>query len=356
MILSCPSCAKTYRTPSSAIPPGGRDVQCSACGCVWFERGQMAEAVGAGLSAADTLPRREAAVIEGHCEPARPRPQPSVGDEAPRVSPAREQQTALAIVYGPSEPLPAPTLRSEEASGDGPSLSEAADVLLRTLSERARRRAAFAASQLAAMAARLKRAPVAEPSTSEAAARATRRALQRRAANRLTPARALGWVAWAACVVGLVHALVFERQAVSRIFPPADRIFERGATPETPKGLRIEVSLSRYARSASGPAVVVTGNVFNDGDAAVPEIRLTAVTADGEETQVLPLPQTQLPRGGERPFTVRALVPEGTTGLAVSVVAGEAARPAGFVLQARGGAWDGHAGPPPTAGERGGVR
>lgn len=38
MRLICPNCGAQYDVPSGAIPPDGRDVQCSACGKVWFER------------------------------------------------------------------------------------------------------------------------------------------------------------------------------------------------------------------------------------------------------------------------------------------------------------------------------
>lgn len=33
--LICPGCAAEYRVPDSAIPPAGREVECSACGKVW---------------------------------------------------------------------------------------------------------------------------------------------------------------------------------------------------------------------------------------------------------------------------------------------------------------------------------
>lgn len=33
--LICPGCAAEYRVPDSAIPPEGREVECSACGKVW---------------------------------------------------------------------------------------------------------------------------------------------------------------------------------------------------------------------------------------------------------------------------------------------------------------------------------
>ncbi len=37
MRLVCPNCGAQYEVPADAIPPAGRDVQCSACGHTWFE-------------------------------------------------------------------------------------------------------------------------------------------------------------------------------------------------------------------------------------------------------------------------------------------------------------------------------
>jgi predicted Zn finger-like uncharacterized protein len=43
MRLICPNCGAQYEVPSEAIPPAGRDVQCSACGRTWFEKPPAAE-------------------------------------------------------------------------------------------------------------------------------------------------------------------------------------------------------------------------------------------------------------------------------------------------------------------------
>lgn len=37
MRLVCPNCDAKYEVPDDAIPDGGRDVQCSACGHAWFQ-------------------------------------------------------------------------------------------------------------------------------------------------------------------------------------------------------------------------------------------------------------------------------------------------------------------------------
>lgn len=35
--IVCPACSAAYEVPDAAIPPGGRDVQCAACGHNWFQ-------------------------------------------------------------------------------------------------------------------------------------------------------------------------------------------------------------------------------------------------------------------------------------------------------------------------------
>lgn len=37
MRLTCPNCKAQYEVDGRVVPPGGRDVQCSACGTTWFQ-------------------------------------------------------------------------------------------------------------------------------------------------------------------------------------------------------------------------------------------------------------------------------------------------------------------------------
>lgn len=76
MRIICPNCEALYEIEAEAIPPGGRDVQCSACGHNWF---QLPEHVAAGLPPQeyDDLPEDIAAAEEAEA------PEP---DEAPRPS------------------------------------------------------------------------------------------------------------------------------------------------------------------------------------------------------------------------------------------------------------------------------
>lgn len=66
MRLICPGCAAQYEVQESAIPPEGRDVQCSNCGNAWFQRGPLPDG---------TLPRDgDAEILARMTAVARPSP------------------------------------------------------------------------------------------------------------------------------------------------------------------------------------------------------------------------------------------------------------------------------------------
>jgi len=75
MRLTCPNCGAQYEVDDDVIPPGGRDVQCSACGRTWLQLS------AAELSAADQAdaPHARAAAPE----PAHDTPPAADGDEWP---------------------------------------------------------------------------------------------------------------------------------------------------------------------------------------------------------------------------------------------------------------------------------
>lgn len=61
MRLVCPNCDAKYEVPDDAIPDGGRDVQCSACGHAWFQLPPDIEAAAEDEAAlfGDDLPPAE---------------------------------------------------------------------------------------------------------------------------------------------------------------------------------------------------------------------------------------------------------------------------------------------------------
>jgi predicted Zn finger-like uncharacterized protein len=81
MRLICPSCGAQYEVDADLIPETGRDVQCSACGHVWFE--------GYGASA-DEDAEAETPVAEPEvAEPEVEAPPTFVEEPPPPVTPAR---------------------------------------------------------------------------------------------------------------------------------------------------------------------------------------------------------------------------------------------------------------------------
>jgi predicted Zn finger-like uncharacterized protein len=91
MRLACPNCGAQYEVEDALIPPGGRDVQCSACGHAWFfvppaDEGALLPPRPA-RSASEPAPAQPA--------PAQPAPaQPALSRRAPPSAPARAPEAA----------------------------------------------------------------------------------------------------------------------------------------------------------------------------------------------------------------------------------------------------------------------
>ncbi|MBB4658592.1 zinc-ribbon domain-containing protein [Parvularcula dongshanensis] len=362
MLISCPGCLKAYRVPASAIPPGGREVRCSSCEKVWFERGQIAQVIAAGAAAADVAPAAPVVrfgdealpsqtVIDALYDgPARQGARAAEADDAPQDSPARGQQQALAIVYA----APPTVARPAAAPNDPvPPAGEAMRILLRSLAQQVAPAVGGLARSVRILLAALRPAARTErPVPKDEATRRARGAMRTKAANAMTPARFFGWTLLAATVASLTYVVVAAPDRVQSVFPPAGNLYAYLRPPAAAPALSVEAALGRYALSDQGPAVSITGVVRNDGlDETFPRLVLTATGPAGSEAQVVPLPAVPLPPGGERPFAVRALLPEGVWALNVAVEPGEASEREGFALQSRGSGWGaGHAGPPVLGG------
>ncbi|HVG48205.1 MAG TPA: zinc-ribbon domain-containing protein [Rubellimicrobium sp.] len=120
MRLICPNCGAQYEVPSEAIPPAGRDVQCSACGRTWFEKPPAAEPepwdlvprVLADEEEADDLAEAEAAPPPA-ASPAAPRSTvtPEVAGilraEAEREAQVRAQEAAARSIPVTDRPVAA---------------------------------------------------------------------------------------------------------------------------------------------------------------------------------------------------------------------------------------------------------
>ena len=103
MRLICPNCEAQYEVSDDAIPPGGRDVQCSNCQQSWFQTEKP------------VMPARDALMLEQN-EPTAPAPENVPDDVAASVDEYDEPEEDIT----PSEPNTAPM----------PDVTEAADAAI----------------------------------------------------------------------------------------------------------------------------------------------------------------------------------------------------------------------------------
>ncbi|WP_207102508.1 zinc-ribbon domain-containing protein [Paracoccus shandongensis] len=95
--LICPGCAAEYRLPDTAIPPEGREVECSACGHVWYATAQPPSLPPAGD------PPRPSAPAEDQPRLSRPLPASVLDILRDEVEHERRARAA----EGEAAPLPA---------------------------------------------------------------------------------------------------------------------------------------------------------------------------------------------------------------------------------------------------------
>ncbi|PJI86442.1 putative Zn finger-like uncharacterized protein [Yoonia maricola] len=114
MRLICPNCDAQYEVSDDAIPPGGRDVQCSNCQQSWFQTEKP------------TVPGREQATVAAASEPSEPveeteAPDAAADDEVAAETPAEvdveEAKPAPAPQRKPLDDAVANILREEAALG-----------------------------------------------------------------------------------------------------------------------------------------------------------------------------------------------------------------------------------------------
>jgi predicted Zn finger-like uncharacterized protein len=114
MRLICPGCAAQYEVQASAIPPEGRDVQCSSCGHTWFQRGPLPDGTlpqdrdDAILAAAATTVEQAPEVTE---TPAPADPQDDVAD----IPDTDEDDDAADGVFLPPPPQAATVRKVDDA-------------------------------------------------------------------------------------------------------------------------------------------------------------------------------------------------------------------------------------------------
>jgi predicted Zn finger-like uncharacterized protein len=147
MRIICPSCAAEYEVEDPAIPPEGRDVQCSNCGRAWF---QLPNTPMSGAPAPKPATPVSEAVAEPVAEPvARAGAETETAQEAP--GPETAAPAAHRLVAAPAPPRAGRAGEDDEDEAAFPArratLDEALREMLRAEAEReaAARRAEAAA-------------------------------------------------------------------------------------------------------------------------------------------------------------------------------------------------------------------
>lgn len=119
MRITCPGCGAQYEVADDAIPPGGRDVQCSACGNVWLVTGAAQPALQAESADPDEPDEPDAST-----EADEPEPEPAATPRRPALSPevtailreeAERERARREAERAAQEVVPQPELGLEEA-------------------------------------------------------------------------------------------------------------------------------------------------------------------------------------------------------------------------------------------------
>lgn len=150
MRLICPNCGAQYEVADDAIPPSGRDVQCSNCGHAWFQHPALSDmdeaevidapvVAAAAEPAASTLPAAPEVVVQETVEPAPPEPAHVPEPEIPAVeiaqAPPVPEPVAETPVAEPEPPeAPAPVVAATPTQRN--SLDENLLAVLREEAER----------------------------------------------------------------------------------------------------------------------------------------------------------------------------------------------------------------------------
>lgn len=422
MLISCPTCPKAYEVAASAIPPEGREVRCSSCATVWFERGVDADLVAVQVEDAPGLTTdRDGGIgdFDFSDTPVEPSglfdASPDVGEMVDPTE-ARLAASIAAAVFanapeaaddqvmplgfsqapervggpgpGPQPPILESSLRLMHGADAETTGRDAADSLLVDAGQPETGTAVIVhapqavsvetstgASGGARGGARGGEAPhfrsqalidpiahlwsgirsaagsligrgkgdpshrVATPG-SKAAARFRARA-RSRARNRLTPTRIFGWVLWASSAASIAVVAVTQQAWVQDQWPRTARAYD-WFTPDVGPEVTLADVRTRYAESPAGPILELRGTLINESAAPIlPHLSLTTQAKVGEDqVQSISISHAPVPSRGERPFVIRAKLPEGTVRAQLAYAPDtKAPDRRQFVLQQTGSGW-----------------
>ncbi len=120
--IICPSCQAAYEVPQAAIPAGGRDVQCAACGHNWFQLwlpGPAAAEKAVPGPAEAAPPKRSEAAVGWGCAESPPPPLEGT-PPLPSVLAGRARRPQAPRPPAPVPPTAAPPALEEEPELDLP--------------------------------------------------------------------------------------------------------------------------------------------------------------------------------------------------------------------------------------------
>ncbi len=375
MLLTCPSCSTHYEVAPDRIPSDGRSVKCASCDHVWSV-GSVAPRTPAGFQSArhsgvheTSQPRmsrpmnasrggaalaalfdhydlaEEEQIIEGKCEPV----------SNARALVAIDQQLEDALGAGPIARL----IEQQKSSGAGASpfheelsiLQQDNPALQSLLKDTARSASGAGAgtrrgvlSQLAAglvsavsQAGALFDKHVLERFSGNAGSQNAvitpgdikvsewRQQQRRKARNKLTPLRLLGWTLWANACAAVGAGPVIWRDNIMAVWPETSGLYASAGLAEGLTPIDVIKTDYRYALSDQGAVVELTGALHHNGEVPVrtPLVRAEARDAGGATLTswvFRPAGPRQMVPQMELPFMTRSLAPEGTALISVSIV------------------------------------
>ncbi len=148
---------------------------------------------------------------------------------------------------------------------------------------------------------------------------------RRQARRRLTPIKALGWMAWAGVFVGLLAGAYIFRGQIMEFAPGSQRAFAAlGLYQPEIYPVKIISTQHRYAMSSGGPVIELRGTIRHEGKTPLAAPMLRAEAYDARNVLLAAwefAPQTrQLLPMMETPFLSRAPAPDGVARVKLTLV------------------------------------
>ena len=148
---------------------------------------------------------------------------------------------------------------------------------------------------------------------------------RRKARNKMTPLRFVGWLAWGSSIIGVVACGIIFRTDIMKTWPQTVPAYSTLGLPLAASPLMLKDLEQRYALSDKGEVIELRGVIHNTGEVPTtkPLVRADAVDSEGKllTSWVFKLDgPAQLRSQMELPFLIRTLAPEGVSMLEVRVV------------------------------------